>query len=171
MTALTAGGFVVHSRARVLLAATLSLLFGNCYDFHQEGPEDPDPLPISATTTIEVEYVQPSRCRAVSRPCTDLVVFFGSWRQKGHPVPLTPDPTNRVWTGVVSDVPVNFPPDGSPYAIRIYDPYLQSDGVVRYTGRRVTLGGQALTHIELPGAHDEHALVYVDAQGQGHNPF
>ena len=89
----------------------------------------------------------------------------------GSEVPLTPSGDNRVWTGVVTGVPVNFPPSGNPYSVRIYDPFLQQDTVVRYTGRRLTVGGQLLDRIDEPGGHHENALVYIDEIGMGHNPY
>ena len=91
--------------------------------------------------------------------------------QKGGEFQLTRDPGSYVWHGVARGVPVNFPPSGQPFEVRIYDPFLQTDPVTRYTGQRLKIGSQLLTQIEKPGAHDEHALVLVDSAGQGHNPF
>jgi hypothetical protein len=59
----------------------------------------------------------------------------------------------------------------SPYAVRIYDPFLQTSSTVRYTGSRLTVGGQLLDRIDQPGGHDENALVYIDDIGKGHNPY
>jgi hypothetical protein len=147
------------------------LALGGCYDFHQTGPEDPAPLPRPTVVSVRVEYVQPNGCIATARPCSDLVVFFGSWMRAGGEIQLTADPGSHVWTGVVTGVPVNYPPALAPYSVRIYDPYLQDSAVVRYTGHRLKIGGELLTRIDQPGGHDENALVYIDDIGQGHNPF
>jgi hypothetical protein len=121
--------------------------------------------------SVQVEYVQPNGCIATVHNCSDMVVFFGSWMRRGGEIQLTRESDNHVWTGVVSGVPVNFPPTGDPYAVRIYDPYLQDDAEVRFTARRLTVGGASLTQIDQPGGHDENGLVYIDDIGQGHNPF
>jgi hypothetical protein len=156
--------------ARGALAAMLFAVLG-CPDFHQTGPEDPTPLPLPTTVEITVQYTQPNGCVSITVNCEDLVVFFGSWMRPGSETALTPDPTHHVWTGRVTGVPVNYPPSGDPYEVRIYDPYLQSDADVRFTGRRLTVGSETLSQILKPGAHDEAALVFVDANGLGHNPF
>jgi len=157
-------------RSIVALTGVL-LAFGACYDFHQTGPEDPSPLPRPTVVAVRIEYVQPNGCIATVRPCSDLVVFFGSWMRAGGEIQLTADPGSHVWTGVVAGVPVNYPPATAPYSVRIYDPYLQDSAVVRYTGQRLKIGGELLTRIDQPGGHDENALVYIDDIGQGHNPF
>lgn len=154
----------------VALLAPLLLLTG-CYDFHKTGALNPDPLPVPAVATVQIEYVQPTGCVATVGHCWDLVVFFGSWMRAGGEVALTPSADHHVWTGVVTGVPVNFPPSGSPYAVRIYDPFLQQDAAVRYTGQRLRVGGQVLDRIDQPGGHDENALVYIDDIGKGHNPY
>ena len=151
-------------------AAALLALIG-CPDFHQTGPEDPSPLPLPTTTEITIEYTQPNGCVSRTVNCQDLVVFLGSWMRAGGELQLTPDASHRVWSGRTRGVPVNFPPTGDPYEVRIYDPLLQTDGVVRFTGRRLTVGGQELSRIRKPGAHEEAALVFVDANGFGHNPY
>jgi hypothetical protein len=134
-------------------------------------PTGPAVVPFPTTVTVRVEYTQPNGCVSTTVPCADLVSFYGSWMQPGKQIFLTPDASHHVWTGSVSAVPVNFPPSGAPFEVRIYDPFLQSDAVTRYTGRRLKIGTQELTRIETPGGHDEHALVFVDDTGQGHNPF
>ena len=159
-------------RASCRFAAGLALMgtLSGCYDFHQTGPSAPDPVPLPQTVTVTVEYVQPNGCIAPAR-CGDLVVVFGSWMQAGGEVQLTRDAQSHVWTGVVTGVPVNYPPGGDPYQVRVYDPFLQDGLGVRYTGQRVTLGGQVLSHVEDEGPRDEAALAYVDSNGFGHNPF
>jgi hypothetical protein len=154
----------------MVAAAVLSVLVAaGC--LHKTGPEDPDPVPFPTVVTVQIQYVQPNGCIATVHPCSDLVVFFGSWMGPNGPIQLTRNGDDHVWTGVVSGVPVNFPPTGSPYNVRIYDPYLQDDTQVRFTGQRLTVGGASLTHIDVRGGHDESALVYIDDLGEGHNPF
>jgi hypothetical protein len=149
-----------------------ALLFGagGCYDFHKTGADAPDPVPFPATVSVRVEYVQSGGCKA-SAGCQDLVVVFGSWMRAGGEIQLTPDPQHRVWAGTVTGVPVNYPPAGDPYKIRIYDPFLQDGSTTRYTGERVTFGGQLLSQVEILSSRDHVALAYVDANGFGHNPF
>jgi len=156
---------------RTAVLALLALALPACYDFHKEGAQYPDPLPDPTAVTVKVEYVQPNGCVATVGHCTDPVVFFGSWMRPGVEIELAPSADHYVWTGVVTGVPVNFPPTGSPYAVRIYDPFLQQDTVVRYTAQRLTVGGQLLDTIDQPGGHDENGLVYIDDIGKGHNPY
>jgi hypothetical protein len=158
-------------RGILALGALLLLSLPGCYDFHETGPLSPDPVPFPTVVSIEVEYVQPNGCIATSVNCSDLVVFFGSWMRAGGEIQLRPSPDHHIWTGIVTGVPVNFPPSGSPYVVRIYDPFLQDEAVVRYTGRRLTVGGQLLEKIDQPGGHDEGALVYIDELGKAHNPY
>lgn len=155
---------------RAFLAATLLVALGACLR-PDDIPSGPDAIPVPATTTVEVEYTQPNGCVSTTVNCQDLVIFLGSWMQPGGQIFLTPNASHHVWTGSVSGVPVNFPPSGEPFEVRIYDPFLQTDQATRYTARRLKIGTQMLTQIEAPGAHDEHALVFVDSTGQGHNPF
>lgn len=150
-------------------AVAFALAAPGCLDL--TGPENAPVIAFPTLTSVRIEYVQPAGCINVTSPCTDLVVFFGSWMRDGREIQLTPDGRHHIWTGVVTDVPVNYPPNGTAYEVRIYDPFLQTDRAPRYTGERLTLGGQLLTHVEFPGAHDERALVYIDQEGLGHNPF
>lgn len=156
--------------ARAAALAALAACLG-CPSFHQTGPEDPAPLPLPTTVEITIEYVQPNGCVSQTVSCQDPVVFLGSWMHTGDHVELVPDASHHVWVGRTRGVPVNFPPTGNPYDVRIYDPFLQSDASVRYTGRRLKVGGQELSDISTPGGHLEAALVFVDANGIGHNPF
>jgi len=169
MTRLTLG--TIHRRRRqaalvVLLCATLP----SCYDFHKTGPLEPDPVPFPETVSVRVEYVQSGGCKAPSG-CGDGVVVFGSWMRPGAEIQLAPDPQNRIWVGTLTGVPVNYPPAGDPYKVRIYDPFLQDGGAPRYTGHRLTFGGQLLSEIQIMDSRDQAALAYVDSNGFGHNPF
>lgn len=157
---------------RPLLPAVLAALaLAGCPDFHLEGPEDPAPLPIPERATVTIEYEQPAGCVSTSVECQDLVVFLGSWMPPGGQIFLTPDAQRRFWTGRIVDVPVNFPPRGSPYEVRVYDPHIQRSPGLRYTGHRLQVGGETLTQLSLAGSNDEAALVYIDSTGLGHNPF
>ncbi len=156
--------------ARALLFATALALLG-CPEAHLTGPEDPAPPPVPERTTVTVEYEQPAGCISPVVNCQDLVIFVASWAAPGGQVFLVPDASRRVWTQRISDVPVNFPPRGDPYQVRVYDPHLQETGSIRYTGQRLRIGSESLTRIQHPGSRDEAALVYVDSTGQGHNPF
>jgi hypothetical protein len=158
------------TRPLIALAMGVLLVLAGCLR-PDDVPSGPEPVPFPTTTTVRVEYTQPNGCVSRSVPCGDLVIFLGSWMQPGGQIFLTPDASHHVWTGSIAGVPVNFPPSGAPFEVRIYDPFLQSDSATRYTGRRLKVGTQDLTRIQEPGAHDEHALVFVDVTGQGHNPF
>jgi hypothetical protein len=151
--------------------ACLALTLLGCPDLRLEGPEDPSPVAIPERATITVEYEQPAGCISVTVSCQDLVIFLGSWMPPGGQIFLTPDVSRRFWTARIADVPVNFPPRGEPYEVRVYDPHLQETSALRYTGVRLRVGGESLTQIRRPGSRDEAALVYVDSTGQGHNPF
>ncbi len=160
----------MKASTRTLLIASALTLAG-CPDAHLTGPEDPDPPPIPERASVTVEYEQPAGCVSPVVNCQDLVIFVASWMPPGGQVFLTPDATRRFWTARIADVPVNFPPRGDPYQVRIYDPHLQETAALRYTGRRLRIGSESLTRIQQPGSRDEAALVYVDSTGQGHNPF
>lgn len=151
--------------------AALALTLLGCPDFHQTGPEDPSPTPVPARASITVEYEQPAGCVGVGANCQDLVIFLGSWMPPGGQIFLTPDATRRFWTARIDGVPVNYPPRGDPYEVRVYDPHLQEASTIRYTGQRLRIGSETLTRIQHPGSRNEAALVYIDSVGIGHNPF
>jgi len=136
------------------------------------GPEDPEPIPRPDLVTVSVEYRQPSGCRVEPDPvCADSVVFFASWMRDGGEFVLTPDESHQVWRGTALAVPVNYPPKDEPYQVRVYDPYLTGSATQGITANRLTVGGEFLTRFSNVGYPDESALVYVDAEGQGHNAF
>ena len=70
-----------------------------CFDFHLEGPEDPDPLPLPRVVSVSVEYRQPSTCVNTTTNCADKVVFFGSWM---HPGAARPPESAVGWNFVIS---------------------------------------------------------------------
>ena len=160
-------------RARAALLAAVVLGTGACYDFHLTGPEDPPPVSPPRLVSVAIEYRQPAGCVGPKQRCDDLVVFFGSWMRPGAEFFLTPDPGNYTWRGVALGVPVNYPPTErpTPYEVRIYDPHLLGTSTEGHTGDRLRVGGEFLTQIVDPGRPNEHSAVFVDENGQGHNPF
>lgn len=156
---------------RPALLALATLLGGGCYDFHLDGPEDAPPVSTPRTVSVVVQYGQQSQCRNAPERCGDPVIFFGSWMRPGQEFALVPAPGRFVWTGMARDVPVNFPPRGRPYLVRLYDPYLQRTSSEGFTARRLEVGGQVLTRIESFGTQGETGLVYIDDNGLGHNPY
>jgi hypothetical protein len=141
-----------------------------CYDFHLTGPEDPAPLAVPAKVTVTVEYRQPAGCENATGRCDDPVVFFASWMREGGEFALTRDPSGHVWTGRAYEVPVNFPPRDDPHAVRVFDPHLFDAPSGGISAARLRIGGQLLTVFDSPGSRRESGLVYVDANGVGHNP-
>jgi len=155
-----------------------ALISGGCYDFHQIGPEDPSPVVRPSLVDVTIEYRQPNLCFAADR-CDDLVVFFASW------LPMQTNPQGQptggylflqrisayVWRGVAHDVPVNYPPRDDPHVVAIYDPHLRDTETGGVTAGRLVVGGQNLTVLLNAGTPQESAFVYVDENGQGHNPF
>ena len=156
-------------RRGLLVAA--GLLATGCFDFHQEGPEDPSPLPQPRSVSVTIEYRQQNACSDPAGGCNDPVIFYGSWMRPGESLVLLPVPGRFYWVGTARDVPVNFPPRALPYTVRLLDPFLRGTASGGFTGRRVVVGGETLTRVEAVGRQDEHALVYVDDNGLGHNPF
>ena len=155
-----------------------ALISGGCYDFHQVGPEDPSPVVRPSLVDVTVEYRQPNLCFASDR-CEDLVVFFASW------LPMQTNPQGQptggymflqrisayVWRGVAHNVPVNYPPRDDPHVVAVYDPHLRDTETGGVTAGRLVVGGQILTDLINAGTPKESAFVYVDENGQGHNPF
>jgi hypothetical protein len=152
-----------------LLAATL--FGGGCYDFHLTGPEDPSPVSPPRLVSVTIEYRQPNGCVNSAGRCTDPVVFFASWMGPGDAFALTADPGGFIWRGAARGVPVNFPPRDDPHAVRVYDPHIRDNPSGGVTGERLRIGGQILSVFDSPGTARESGLVYVDENGQGHNPF
>jgi hypothetical protein len=120
---------------------------------------------------VTVVYRQPNGCLNRSTPCDPPVVFFGSWMQPDAEFRLARDPGTFTWRGTAHGVPVNFPPRDDPYTVRIFDPYLFESCSEGFTADRIVFGGENLTRTRGGGCRDQHALVYVDENGRGHNPF
>jgi hypothetical protein len=126
------------------------------------------------TVSVTVEYIQPFLCSNFAQICAQTVYFAADWMQPGGSLALVADPTNHVWRGVATDVPVNFPPKNDPfdaYAVRVYDPYLLNGSSVGYTAQRLTVGREFVTDIFSQGTPLENGRLYIDANGIGHTPF
>jgi hypothetical protein len=149
----------------------MGLAAAGCFDFHQEGPEDAPTLPQPRMVTVNIEYRQLSDCTDGAGGCNRPVVIYGSWMRGGESLVLQPVPERFYWVGMARQVPVNFPPDTRPYTIQVFDPFLAGTSTGGFTGRRLTVGGETLTRVESMGNPDEHALVFIDDNGFGHNPF
>lgn len=159
-------------RQRVLRAILLLSCVGTaCYDFHVATPEGPPALPQPRTASVAVEYRQPDQCGDTPAHCENAVIFYGSWMRPGEHLVLTPVAGRFIWVGTASRVPVNFPPRGRAHAVRVFDPYLGAAATTGFSGRRLTVGGESLSNIEAFARPEEHALVYVDDNGFGHNPY
>lgn len=161
------GAPLVVARCGLLLATIAGFA---CYDFHLTGPEDPPAVP-PALVSVSIEYRQPAGCNNTPAQCDNPVVFFGSWMHPGAEFALQRDTTGRVWRGTALSVPANFPPADEPYEVRIFDPHLAATPTGGFTGNRLTVGRQLLERLASLGTPREAALVYVDVNGEGHNPF
>jgi hypothetical protein len=153
----------------VLLLALASVA---CPDFQPDPPAGPTPITGGQRfATITVEYRQPRQCLNTADRCLDRVVFFASWMRAGDEVVLATPAGPYFWTGVVHDVPVNWPPSDQPHYVRVYDPHLQDAPNAGITAARLVVGSQALTTFDRAGTPQEAGLVYVDDNGVGHNPL
>lgn len=152
-------------------AFALASAASGCYDFHLAGPEDPSPAASPRVVSVAVEYRQPNECINVVSRCAESVVFFGSWMRPGAEFALRSDPGSHMWVGTARNVPVNFPPTGEPYRVRIFDPYLRDGLTEGFTAERLVLGGQRVLTIDASGGRNEAGLVYVDEQGQARNAY
>jgi len=145
-------------------------LLSSCYDFHLQGPEDPSPVG-PRLVRVTVEYRQPQGCLNVPSSCDEMVWFSASWMVEGGQFRLRRDPTGYIWRGVAEAVPVNFPPRDQAHTVRVYDPHLVGNPSGGITAERLTVGGQLLTYFVDEDRPSESALLYVDDNGFGHNPF
>ena len=167
---------MVHSKDGSPWARTVALvaavLASGCYDFRLTGPAEPPTVSPPRLVSVTIEYRQPPGCLGGGH-CADRVVFFASWMRPGTEFALTQDAGNWVWRGVAYGVPVNYPPheNPTPYEVRIYDPHLLASPTEGFAAERLRVGGEQLTEIQAPGRPEIHSLVYVDENGQGHNPY
>lgn len=162
---------MTRARALRLLFLGLASLAPACYDFHLTGPEDPETVTTPGYVSVAVEYRQPNGCLNTTTPCGEAVVFFGSWMPAGAEITLVRDQGSLIWRGVARSVPVNWPPRDAPYAVRIFDPYLRESESRGWSSDRIVVGGESLVRWDGGGGPDQHALVYVDQNGRGHNPY
>ncbi|MBN2369956.1 MAG: hypothetical protein JXO72_05665, partial [Vicinamibacteria bacterium] len=149
----------------------LALSLAGCYEFHLVGPEDPPTISPPEIVSVEISYRQPDACEGRGRACEGNVVFYGSWMRNGAEFSLAADATNRVWRGTAYGVPVNYPPRDAPYSVHVYDPFLSQTSSRGMAGERITVGGEKLMEVAWEGTVHARALVLVDQNGQGHNPY
>lgn len=164
----------MHSTSRRVgpVVVFLTLGFGGCLDFRGVGPEDAPQVTPPRTVSVTIEYRQPGPCGTQDNQCEGPVVFFGNWMRPGSEFPLTPDPTNHVYRGTALNVPANFPPHfgDDPYQVHVYDANLPG-GTGGMTALRLKVGGESLTSFDQLGTPGEHAFVFIDEHGEGHNPL
>lgn len=158
----------MRSLRPVLLATALFL--GACDDVHIGGPDGPEPLAPPRLVDVTIEYVQVNECLPGSPTCDDNVAFFASWLRPGQAILLRPEPSRFVWRGIAEGVPVNYPPQGLPHAVVIYDPHLVGSPTRGVTAERLKVGGQIITWFERPGGPNEQGLIYIDQNGLGRTP-
>jgi hypothetical protein len=151
------------------LVVALCLAAPGC-DFQPDPDQGPTAAPLPRVTSVRVEYRQPNDCFNVEPHCEDRVVFFGSWMHTGNEVLLNEAPGTRQWTGVATNVPVNFPPQDFPHLVRVFDPRLVLTATGGITAARLIVGGQVITQYIDPGTPDESGLIYIDDNGVGRNP-
>jgi hypothetical protein len=157
--------------ARRLVPALLALGTFSCFDFQPDPPEGPTAVPGGRFTTVRVEYRQPAGCENAAAACGNLVVFFGSWMRPGQEIYLAATASNNLWTGVATNVPVNWPPTDEPHYVRVFDPHLVNTSTGGVTAARLQVGGQVIYYYDQPGTPKESGLIYVDDNGVGRNPI
>jgi hypothetical protein len=160
--------------SRRLASIATSVLFvagAGCLEFRGVGPEDVTPEQPPRLVTVTIEYRQANVCQNAGVACTHPVVFFASWMRPGTEFNLTPDPDTFVYRGVAVDVPVNFPPRGEAYRVKVFDPYLSGTPSGGFEAMRLKIGGEALVSFGDLNTPTAHANVYIDENGIGHNPF
>ena len=164
-------------RLRRVVPAVLALTMVSCWDFQPDPVPGPSPVTATRFVDVQIEYRQPAHCANTQGTCDARVVFFGSWMRPksgdyaGDQVLLDTPFGPNFWTGVVHNVPVNWPPTDEPHLVRVYDPHLQDSATGGVTAARLTVGGQVLTFYQDTGTTSESGLVYVDDGGVGHNPY
>ena len=167
-------GAAAHRATRSLpaaLVAAAALAALSCNAFRRTGPDAAPSVAPPRTVSVTVEYTQVVECIEGSPRCADNVVFFGSWMQPGEEFFLTKEPGRYVWRGTAPRVPVNFPPRGDPYLVRIFDPHIVATSTGGITAERLKVGGELLTDFFSSGNPDESGLIYIDDNGMGHTPF
>ena len=166
----TLSGSVGRRRAGLLAAVALATLSCNAFR-RTAGPDDAAQVNPPRTVLVTVEYEQIVECVEGSPRCADNVVFFGNWMTPGEEFFLKKEPGRYVWRGTAPRVPVNFPPRGDPYLVRIFDPHIVGGPTGGITADRLKVGGEALVRFYSPGNPYESGLIYIDENGQGRTPF
>lgn len=162
----------MSSRALAVLLIIAGVGSLSCNAFRRAaGPDEAPPAEPPQTVSVTVEYEQIRECVAGSPRCEDNVVFFGSWMDAGQEFFLRKEPGRFIWRGVAERVPVNFPPQGQPYQVRIYDPHIVGGPTQGITAERLKVGGETMTRFFSPGNPFESGLVYIDQNGRGRSPF
>ncbi|HUG53801.1 MAG TPA: hypothetical protein VMR21_09370 [Vicinamibacteria bacterium] len=155
-----------------VLVAAITFTSASCNAFRRTaGPDEAPPVEPPDTVSVTVEYEQIVECVPGSPRCEDNVVFFGSWMQPGEEFFLRKEPGRYVWRGRAERVPVNFPPRGQPYLVRVYDPHIVGGPTQGITADRLRVGGELMTRFYSPGNPFESGLVFIDQNGQGRSPF
>jgi hypothetical protein len=150
--------------------AVLALGAISC-DFQPDPEAGPAPLAGGRFASVRIEYRQPSACENEASACENLVVFFGSWMRPGQEIYLQDTTGSKVWTGVATNVPVNWPPNDEPHYVRVFDPHLVDTPTGGVTAARLQVGGQVIYYFDRPGTPKESGLIYVDDNGVGRNPY
>jgi hypothetical protein len=164
------------SLVRPLTLVAVAAMSAAC-DFQPDPPEGPSPLAPGRFVTITVEYRQPAGCQNSEGTCDARVVFFGSWMRpkddnyEGDQVLLDTRFGPNFWSGVVHNVPVNWPPNDVPHYVRVYDPHLRDTPTGGVTAARLIVGRQSIYYYDSPGTPQESGLIYIDDNGVGRNPL
>jgi hypothetical protein len=170
-------------RLRFAAVPALALVAGGCLEITKSVTGEPPPVASSRIVSIRIEYRQPNGCANLPEHCNDLVVFFGSWMgtaaagdlapagSSGGPVRLSRTPGTYVWTGTVTNVPVNFPPREQPYLVRVFDPHIVQSETGGVTALRLVVGGQTIMFFDQPGTASESGVIFIDDNGIGRNPY
>ncbi len=165
-----------HGSVRRLAWLAIAVAVVGC-DFQPDPPEGPSALPPGRFVTVTVQYRQPAGCQNSEGTCDARVVFFGSWMRpkdggyEGDQVLLDTPFGPNFWTGVVENVPVNWPPNDEPHYVRVYDPHLRDTSTGGVTAARLIVGGQSIYYFDAPSTPQESGLIYIDDNSVGHNPF
>jgi len=157
-------------RLRFAAVPALALAAAGCLEVTKSVTGGPPPVESPRIVSVKIEYRQPNGCANVAEHCNDRVVFFGSWMTEGFNL-LSQTPGTYVWTGTVTNVPVNFPPRDQAYLVRVFDPHIVQTATGGVTASRLVVGGQVITYFDQPGTTSESGVIYVDDNGIGRNPY
>ena len=161
---------MIRGGRRLGVVVLTGLALAACSEWEPDPNAGPSPLPSVRVVAVHVEYRQPNACNNDPVHCDDRVVFFGSWMHPGDEVLLMMAPGTRQWSGVVPNVPVNFPPKDYPHLVRVFDPHLTQTATGGITAARLIVGDQPITVYDQPGTPNESGLIFIDENGEGHSP-